>query len=101
MSKKKQKRNEFRVKNTKDGKGHPTYVYARTGDEYSFLGITHAEITKGVRNIPLERNPNPKENKKAYIRPNADKSHRSSFGKKLKGWSFSDNDKKKIDKYKK
>lgn len=98
---KKQKRNEFRKKNAKDGKGHPTYIYARDGDDYHYIGLTHAEITKGVKNIPLDRNPNPEDRRKAYFMPKAQKSHRASFGKKLDGWSFSDSDKEKVKKYSK
>lgn len=100
-TKNRQSRNEFRKKNGKDGRGHPTYIYARQGDDYFYIGITHAEITKRVKNIRLDRNPDPKDKRTAYFRPKAEKNNRSSFGKKLVGWSFSDSDKKKIDKYKK
>ena len=99
--KNKQSRNEFRKKNGKDGRGHPTYVYARQGDDYFYIGLTHAKITKGVKNIPLEKNPNPKDKRAAFFRLQAEKNNRASFGKKLHGWSFSDNDKEKIKKYKK
>lgn len=99
MAKKIEKRNEFRKKNSKDGRGHPTYIYARQGDEYKYIGITHADITKGVKNIPLEKNPNPKDDKKAFFRPKAEKHHKSSFGKKLKGWFLSDKDKENMKKY--
>ncbi len=90
------KKNEFRPNNSKEGKGHPTYIYAQEGKEYKFIGITHAEITEGVRNIPLEENPEPGNNSQAYIRPKPQKEHRSSFGGKLKGWFFSPSDKEKV-----
>lgn len=95
---KRQVKNEFRKKNSKDGKGHPTYIYAREGNVYHYLGLTHAEVTKGVKNIPLEKNPNPEDKRKAFFRPKAEKGNRSSFGKKLH-WSFSEGDKKQIKKY--
>ena len=98
---KKQNRNEFRKKNSKEGRGHPTYIYAREGDEYHYIGLTHAEITKGVKNIPLEVNPNPKDTRKAFFRPRSEKGNWASFGKKLQGWSFSERDKVTIRKYKK
>ena len=85
MGKNKELRNEFRKKNSKDGRGHPTYIYARQGDDYFYIGITHAEITKGVKNITLEKNPNPKDSRSAYFRPRAEKNNRASFSKKLKG----------------
>lgn len=52
-------------------------------------------------NIPLEKNPEPKNNTKAYIRPIPEAGHKSSFGAKLKGWFFSDRDKPKVEEVKK
>lgn len=101
MAKKRQTKSEFRRTNLKQGLNHPTYIYARVGDDYRYLGITHAKITEGVRNIPLEKNPNPKDKKAAYVRPDPQQAHRASFGARLQGWSFSDSDKAKIKKMKK
>lgn len=39
-----------------------------------------------MENIPLEKNPEPGNKTKVYIKPNPDEAHRSSFGAKLKGW---------------
>ena len=89
------KKNEFRKNNSKEYTGHPTYIYAQVGNEFIFVGITHAKITDGIKNIQLERNPNPKDKRPSYMRPFADKKHKSSFGKKLKGWKLTENDKKK------
>ena len=91
-------RKGFRKMNNKkeDTYCHPTYVYAKVGDEYKYIGITHSPITKGVKNIRLEQNPNPKDKSTAYVRPVAQKTHRSKFGKRLNGWKFSDKDKTKI-----
>lgn len=101
MAKKRQTKSEFRRTNLKDGKNHPTYIYAKIGDKYEYLGITHAKITKGVKNIRLEKNPNPKDKRTAYVRPNVQQAHKSSFGARLKGWFFSDSDKEKIERLKK
>lgn len=95
------KKNEFRKNNSKEGQGHPTHIYAQKGDKYVFIGITHAEITEGVKNIPLEKNPEPGKTEQSYIRPNPAEAHKSSFGAKLKGWFFSNNDKKKVEEIKK
>lgn len=95
-NKKETKKNEFRRnKNTK----HPTYVYAKTGNEYKFLGVTHAEVTQGIRNIKLEKNPNPKDKTTAYVRPKTQKDKVSRFEKKEKGWKLSKKDKDKIKPY--
>lgn len=95
------KRNEFRKDNSKQGKGHPTHIYAQIGDEYEYIGITHAEITDGIKNIPLEKNPEPNNKSKAHIKPNPQKAHKASFGAKLKGWAFGPKDKEKVNEVKK
>lgn len=49
------KKDEFRrSKETQ----HPAYIYARVGNDYKFIGITHSNITKRVKNIKLDKNPN-------------------------------------------
>lgn len=91
-------RKGFRKMNNKktDKFGHPTYVYAKVGNEFKYIGITHSSITKGVKNIRLEHNPNPKDDLPAYVKPNVQQANRSKFGKGLNGWKFSLNDKDKI-----
>lgn len=96
----KKEKDEFRKRNTKQGRGHPAYIYMQKGKEFYFVGITHAEITDGIKNIPLEKNPEPKKKRKAYMRPKTETANKSSFGKKLKGWKMTEKDKKKIKKIK-
>lgn len=95
------KKNEFRKSNDKKFGEHPTYIYAQQGKKLKFIGITHANITEGVENIPLEKNPEPGNKSPFYIRPYPDEAHKSSFGAKLKGWFFSAKDKKKVEEIKK
>ncbi len=90
------KLDEFRRNNNKKGRGHPAYIYAKIGDEFKFIGITHAEITDNMKNIPLDANPNPNDPSKSYALPRSEKAHKASFGAKLKGWKLSDRDKEKI-----
>ena len=87
------KRSEFRVNKTT---GHPTYIYAKVGKRYKYIGITHAEITQGVKNIKLEDNPNPQDNGNAYIRPRVKEDKTKNFKEKKNGWKFSDRDKPKV-----
>lgn len=96
-----QPRDEFRKNNSSKGLGHPAYIYERVGNNFKFIGITHSPITHGVRNIKLDKNPNPVDDSAAYFRPNSDKAKINKFGKKLPGWGLSSQDKKKINKYKK
>ena len=90
---KKNPRNEFRKLNSMEVRGHPTYIYAKEGNSYNFIGITHAEITSGVKNIPLSKNPEPNNQQKAYLRPCAKKERTKLFGKRLSNWKFADSDK--------
>ncbi len=91
------KRDEFR-KNKNNG--HPAYIYAKIGNEYKFIGITHSEITEGIANIKLDKNPNPKDKKTAYARNKTEKGKTNDFKAKEKDWRLSKRDKKKIEKIK-
>lgn len=96
--KKEHSRNEFRKSKVS---GHPAYIYAKIGNDYKFIGLTHSPITQNVKNIKLEKNPNPKDTRVAYFKPIPERQKKSKFKKPEFGWSFSEKDKKKIDKYKK
>lgn len=101
MKKKHQKeiaKNEFR-KNKKNN--HPSYIFARVGNDYKYLGLTHAEITDGIKNIKLDKNPNPKDSRPAFIKPKSEKSKTNNFKKKQREWVLSKKDKEKISKLKK
>lgn len=76
--------------------GHPQYVYDEEGRKYKVLGITSSPKTNGILNIRLEKNPEPDNPKTAYVRPKPDKENKGAFGERLKGWKFSENDKKKV-----
>lgn len=80
---------------------HPAYIYARIGNEFKFIGLTHSPITDNVKNIKLEKNPNPNDSSVAYFRPKSEIAHVNRFKKKESNWSFSKNDKFKINKFKK
>lgn len=102
------KPNEFR--HNKARSGHPAYivkVYAETPKppetkpkrKAKFIGLTEKAETHGEKNIPLHKNPDPKNPKKpAHIRPSVDEVEltNKTFGKKLQGWKFDDRDKPTI-----
>lgn len=100
MSKKPSKRDEFRKKNDDEGSGHPTYIYAKVGNDFKYIGMTHSEITKGVRNIKLDKNPDPEDPRDSYMRPSAQKADAGRFGTKLKGWKLAESDKPKVEEIK-
>ncbi|MCM1306483.1 MAG: hypothetical protein NC037_01030 [Bacteroides sp.] len=89
MARKNEPRNEIRDHKRS---GHPAYIYEKVGDEYKFLGITHAPITRNMKNIPLEQNPNPQDKRPAYIKPKSEQDKKSQFGSRKKGWRLSKND---------
>lgn len=92
------KKDEFR-KNKENG--HPAYIYAKIGNEYKFIGITHSAVTEGMSNIKLDKNPNPKDKKPAFARPKAEKGRTNEFKAKERDWKLGKKDKKKISKIKK
>lgn len=94
------KRNEFRNNNSNKVRGHPTYIYKKVGNKYYFIGITHAKITHRVRNIKLEKNPNPQDTRPSYARPFSAEKKTDNFGKKKKGWKLSCTDRKTMNKIK-
>ena len=96
---KRNRKNEFRY--SQKTQGHPAYIYKREGDKYKFIGITHAPITEGIKNIPLNKNPNPADSRKSYARPMADSDNYKKFSRKLKGWKISPSDKDKLKKIQK
>lgn len=87
-----QRRNEFRKHKPS---GHPAYIYEKVGDEFRFIGITHSKISRGVKNIELDVNPDPDDTEKAYLKrkPEIDKTNK--FRERKNGWKFSDKDKDK------
>lgn len=97
MSKKPSKRDEFRKKNDNEGTGHPTYIYAKIGNKFKYIGMTHSEITNGVKNIKLDKNPNPEDERDSYMHPTPQNADASRFGKKLKEWKLAESDKPKVD----
>lgn len=50
-------------------------------NNYKYIGITHASETNKVKNVPLEKNPNKKDNSKSYARPNPSISNKKNFNK--------------------
>lgn len=90
------KRNHFRKNNSVKAAGHPTYIFAKQGKSYKYIGITHAPITKGIKNIALENNPQPNRTEQSYLRPQVDKSSLNNFGPKLKDWKLKSKKDKKV-----
>ncbi len=94
---KKKFRKHFR-KGPKETKHHPAYVYDNPGKDYKYVSLTHAEFTDGARNKPLKKNPNPNDNKPAYVQNKTFQSPKKNFGGKKRGWSLKKEDNKEVEK---
>lgn len=92
MTKSKQIKPHFR---THKVNGHPSYIYEEIGDEYKYIGITHASITQGLKNKKLRFNPNSNDSRTSYARPFSTHDKKNNFKKKkLKGYKVHNADKK-------
>ncbi len=100
MPKKKDKKvknlDEFRKLNTKEAQGHLQYVSGKKGKQLESVGVTHAKKTRGQKNIPLKKNPDPKDKEPAYIRPKLTTANIKKYGGKLDGLGLSAEDKKQV-----
>ena len=91
---KKHFRPQFR-RGRKVNAGHPVYVFDKKEDTFHYIGITHSPITQGVRNIELERNPNPNDERKSYARQKTEITS-DKLQTTYRDWSFTEKDKRKI-----
>lgn len=95
-------RNEFRKRRKGGGAGHPEHIYRKVGNTYVFIGITHSDVTRGVKNIKLDKNPNPNDSRTSYIKPTPERASTNEFHKKPeKGWKFAESDLPKVEEVKK
>lgn len=91
----KKTRNEFR-RNKRTN--HPSYVFEQEGNYCKSHGLTHSKKTFGKDNIPLSQNPNPKDDRQAFARPDVQCQHRADYGKKYGEWTLSPGDIKRLEK---
>ena len=103
MKKKTKAKNEFRYNNQTS---HPNYVFEESGNKYRAVGITHREKTFGRANMSLDKNPDPKDTEKAYVRNGIISDKKSNFSSKpIKRFAFQPDDfakvKSKVRNYKK
>lgn len=87
---------EFRNLNTKEGQGHVNYVCGKKGKKYQSVGLTHSKKTRGKVNLPLKKNPDPKDKRTAYVRPALTEAKENKYGKRLDGLGLSAEDKKRV-----
>lgn len=105
MGKKKEKfipKNEFRYNYSKK---HKHYIFGEVGNKFKSVGLTHDDTTFGVKNMPLNKNPQKGKTEKSYIRNGIISDKKRSYGEPLKNYAFDETDrlnvKSKIRHYKK
>ena len=97
MAKNKRFQRHFRKFHAKKTTGHPQYVYDEDGNVYKIIGITGSPVTNGKNNIPLDKNPEPGNDSKAFLRPIPDVIKKGVRNERLSGWKFAASDKKKVE----
>ena len=80
---------------------HPAIIFKKEGHNYWYHGLTHAPETDGIKNIKLNKNPNPNDSTPAYFRPEPQKDNKDMFDEKYDCWKLSKSDKKRMEKYQK
>ena len=86
--------NEFRYSESKLYADHPQYIFGKTrSGKYKSLGLTHHPNEKHSV-IQLSKNPNPRDNRIAYIGTNPHTLREKDLDKMPKrNWKFADKDK--------
>ena len=82
-----QKRKEVRageiwVINDIRTRGHKSRITRSKDEVVEHIPITHSPETRRIKNIPLKSNPNPKDDKQAYILPKVQVSEKKYLGRK-------------------
>lgn len=84
-------KHQHKSNNKKGADHHPAYVYGLKGQDYEYLGITESEKSGHHKNIPLKKNPNPRQKGPAYLR-HPDKEHYRNFTEYYPNWRFDADD---------
>ena len=76
---------------------HHAYIVDEKNDKYDNVLLSSKESDKGKKNIPLNKNPNPRSNVKSYLINKLYSDEKYFFDKKEhKDWSFDPSDLNKI-----
>lgn len=84
-------RNEFRRNNSPTAGGHYNYVFGETETHYKSLGLT-THPREDIRHYPLHKNPNPKDDRQAYLQLKVLNTKKNYFKPSEKNWSFAKED---------
>ncbi len=76
---------------------HPAYTYSKKDGKYQYVSLTHSDSYDNEPTIPLHKNPNSKDKKKAYILPNPYEDKIKDFSRGYNDWKIHAKDKSKFD----
>lgn len=94
LSFKKGERDEFRYNYDEH---HPAYEFKEENGKAVTFGVTHSAETFGIKNMPLEVNPDPNDSRDAYIRNGVISTKTKNLSRKRKdNWKLSDKDKPSV-----
>lgn len=83
-------------------KPHPRFIVDEYSDEYINMVLSHGDKNNTNNNknyISLEKNPNPHDSRKAYMKKQLRYDKKTTFYKKAKGYKMSDEDIEKVERY--
>ena len=94
------RKNEFRFHKveiiTKKGRKknikHPAYVFLEQGNLFIYVIITHSKKVKNYMMIQLAKNPNPEDEKNAYVVMDIKKDVKPAFSQRYRKWSITEED---------
>lgn len=75
---------------------HPAYTYSKQNGKYKYVSLTHSDKYNDKPTIPLCKNPNSKDKRKAYILPNPYEEKIKDFSRGYNDWKIHAKDKDKF-----
>lgn len=76
---------------------HPKYIFERIGMFLGFLSVTHTPPKGKEKDYQvLDKNPDPKDNRPAYISKKTETDNIANFGARKKDMKLSESDRKKV-----
>lgn len=93
ISYKKGERDEFRYSYDEE---HPNYCIQEKNGKITSFGVTHRETTFGVKNMPLEQNPEQGKTKQSFIRNGVVTGKKKRYGGRMKNFRLSPADRANV-----
>lgn len=96
MKKSKVRAGEIWSVNDPFGRGHPSIITKNKGNYIEHISITHSPKTRKMKNVKLNKNPDPKDERTAFILPKIARTSKSKLGKRKDNMKIVDKKDKSI-----